>query len=365
MAKQELEFDQETLSKMERAFNEYDQQAQVGDYWRGYVASILEVMRKDGLSGFGDDYFLTQGFGDSLKYHAARVRIRKLLRSPKLYAPIEKALVVRSQKIMAKTLFANHGSILRSSDFAKHLVGQLDSATRALGISRYFEIEGNRAPWRYWMFLVYLEMLQRLADNAGIDADELLAGDYLDIGGGYGSSVDGMAVYKRYRRIGGGTANYDIDQFPVTFIANQYLKYRNPKSHFAPIANDSDFQSMIREKSKKDTYCCVIQNNTVGQIANLRISLFFNSNSFQEMDSVQVEEYCRFMKVNSADTAFLGAYFYDSTKESNNPARPLEILNRHFTLLGEVGAKEFFATRGVPFPDGRVVKGGCYLFKVR
>ena len=73
-------------------------------------------MRKDGLSGFGDDYFLTQGFGDSLKYHVARVRIRKLLRSPKLYAPIEKALVVRSQKRMAKTLFANHGSLLRSSD---------------------------------------------------------------------------------------------------------------------------------------------------------------------------------------------------------------------------------------------------------
>ena len=37
MAKQELEFDQETLSKMERAFNEYDQQAQVGDYWRGML----------------------------------------------------------------------------------------------------------------------------------------------------------------------------------------------------------------------------------------------------------------------------------------------------------------------------------------
>jgi hypothetical protein len=57
----------------------------------------------------------------------------------------------------------------------------------------------------------------------------------MDIGGGYGCTPDGVSLFKEYRSIGRNTVNYTLDQFPVTFIANQFLKFRGAGNISDPI----------------------------------------------------------------------------------------------------------------------------------
>lgn len=366
MKMRELEFDRALFQKMERAFDESPYKAQVGEYWANYVASIVSVINKSGLSGFGDDYYLTQGFGDALKYHAPRHRLRKLVRVPAIYQALEKQIVIYNQRKMAGSLFRRHEQVfVNTRALALFMAKSLDGDVKALGINRSFNIEGYRAPWRYWMFLIYLEMFYELAQAHELVPSDVLAGNYLDIGGGYGSSLDGMALFKQFHRLGQGSVNYDVDQFPVTFIANQYLMFRNSQGTLAPLVEATDLpgtQQLI--KANSHSFFRVIQNNVADDIEGLNISLFFNSNSFQEMDVDQVEAYCRFMQRNKAERAFLGAYYYDSAKESNAPARSLEVLRRHFRQVGQLSIEDFFRSRLTDPPAGRVVKGNYHLFEL-
>lgn len=359
-----LDYDETVFRKLEKAFNESPYSQQVGDYWSSYVASIVSVINREQLSGFGDNYALTQGFGDALRYEAPRQRIRKLVRIPAIYKAIEKALVIRAQRQRAPVLFQANRAVFSNPGFAIELAKELDSTTRALSISRYFEVDGKRAPFRYWMFLIYLEMLDALAGQAGLDAKAMLSGNYLDIGGGYGSSVDGMAIYKKFTGIGAGTVNYDIDQFPVTFIANQYLRYRQPSAVLPVIAQPGDQVGASAQKpaSAAHSFSRVIQNNMVSATEGLNISFFFNSNSFQEMDTDQVEEYCQFMKRNKAATAYLGAYLYDSDKASNDPAKAVSVIESHFKQIGSLKWTDLFSSRGLTPPSSGVVKGAYRLF---
>jgi putative sugar O-methyltransferase len=217
------------------------------------------------------------------------------------------------------------------------------------------------------MFLIYLEMFHILAKMSGVDAEMVLSGNYLDIGGGYGSSVDGMAIYKKFRGIGASTVNYDVDQFPVTFIANQYLRYRHPEAMCPVLAfsNDLDLSGSPRSiASSAHSFLQVIQNNLVDQIKGANISFFFNSNSFQEMDIDQVEEYCRFIECNKAAKTYLGVYFYDSDKTSNDPAKACAVLSSHFKQIGHLTSADLFTLRGLQPPTSGVVKGTYRLFAV-
>ena len=57
----------------------------------------------------------------------------------------------------------------------------------------------------------------------------------MDIECGYGSVADGIYILKSMLGIGKGTANQVLEQFPVSFIANQYLSYRHPNKLFSPL----------------------------------------------------------------------------------------------------------------------------------
>lgn len=360
MGNSELEFDRVLLDKLMAAFEKASYDKQVGDYWSSYVRSIIDVMKRDRLTGFGHDYFLTQGFGDAHKYKVPRRRVRTLLRFPFLYELVEKYLVIWGHWRRRK-LFSDLRSLFKKPDFVAFVAQELDPTVRSLDIKRFYEIDQKRLPFRYWMALIYLEMLYELAERDSLSVEDMAAGNYVDIGGGYGSSVDLFALLKRFVGTGVDTVNYDIDQFPVTFIANQYLKFRDSDALLPPIADEGDIELAVAANQQSSAFR-VIQNNIVDKLSGLNISLFFNSNSFQEMDEEQIENYCDFMDRNKAANARLGVFLYDSEKKSNTPKMPLEILHRRYTAIGKTSMADFFKSRGFADLPLGIIKGSYYLF---
>lgn len=312
-------------------------------YWGPYVESITNIITKDGLKGFGDNYYLTQAFGDALRYDAPRHRIRKLLKTPRLYKFVERCLVLAKHKKIRRDLYPQCEAIFSDKGFVNYLAYEGNMAQLDLGISRYVVIDDHKLPLRYFMFLIYLEMLLELLKAKGLNPEDALSGNYMDIGGGYGATVDGMYLYKKYKTLG-ESGNYLLDQFPVTFIANQYLKYRR--------------------NGKEDGSCKVIQNTETSHLSGMNIKLFFNSNSFQEMDAKQIHEYCAFMKENKAPESYLALYMYDSSRADNSPARALDIFNQYFSHSGDVSVAGFFKKRGAELPEAGVIKGSLYLYKL-
>ena len=91
-----LEFDEPLFNELRRAYELKTQP--VSSYWGEYVRSIVSVIERDQLSGFGQNYFLTQGFGDALKTTIPRYRLRKILVLPALYKIVEKYSAIYSRK---------------------------------------------------------------------------------------------------------------------------------------------------------------------------------------------------------------------------------------------------------------------------
>lgn len=355
-----LEFDEAIYSDLRSAYesNSYA----TSEYWSDYVRSILNIIEHDKLSGFGNDYFLTQGFGDALRLTVPRYRLRKILKIPALYKLVEKySVIVRYRKIKRK-LFKQVEGIFGGLDFVDYLAARLDIVTNELRINRFIYIGGKRIPFRYLMFLLYIEILSQitLEEDIQLSLDELLDGNYLDIGGGYGCTPDGISLLKAYRGIGSSTVNYNLDQFPVTFIANQFLKFRNQDGLLEPLCSGKSTLTPDSDKNQS-SYFRVIQNDVVQRLAGMDIKFFFNANSFQEMDVKQIEEYCQFIDKNKSESAYLALYLYDSCKDSNNPDKPLNIIKDHFTLVARMSMKELFDKNNQEVPFG-VVKGALYLF---
>lgn len=361
-----LEFDTKLFQILQNIWK--DETHSASEYWTGYVESITKIITRDGLSGFGDNYYLTQGFGDALRYETPRRRLRRLLMIPAIYKFVEKQLVIKNHKKVRNTIYKKCEPVFLEKGFVKYLSQEVSSAPRDLGISRFIEIDGNKVPLRYWMFLIYLEMLLDALKLSGIDSKDILSGNYMDIGGGYGATVDGIYLYKQYKSLGRGGINYLLDQFPVTFIANQYLKYRRNGQMLPLIYSENKHDtadSRIDENvGSGESFCRVIQNTATDHISGLNISLFFNSNSFQEMDKQQIHEYCGFMNANKASNAYLALYLYDSEKDGNSPDPALEIFNQYFSLKANLPIGRFFEQRHVKLPDASVIKGGLYLYKI-
>ena len=49
-----------------------DSEVKASSYWQAYPESIETIIQKDGLSGFGTNYFLTRAFGEALKTDVPR-----------------------------------------------------------------------------------------------------------------------------------------------------------------------------------------------------------------------------------------------------------------------------------------------------
>ena len=131
----------------------------------------------------------------------------------------------------------------------------------------------------------------------------------MDIGGGYGPVADTLHTFKEINAIGKSSINYQLEQFPVSFIANQYLEYRHKGRVLKPILV-SDNNAISTENYEQNFR--IIQSSISNKIQNLGIRFFFNSNSFQEMDKEQVEDYVEFMNNNKSDKSYLACYYYNT-----------------------------------------------------
>ena len=95
---------------------------------------------------------------------------------------------------------------------------------------------------------VYFELIKKIISQSKFkySFENLIAGNTVDIGGGYGGFVDAISIFKSSKNIGSNSINFQVDQFPVTFIANQYLKYRYGEDLIKPAYNIQT----LKEKKK-------------------------------------------------------------------------------------------------------------------
>ena len=347
-----LFFDKEIFKKLTEDYDNLENKP--SKYWQDYVSLILSEIQKDELRGFGKSYNLTRGFGDAMIF-PKRAKIRKLIRFPFLYEPVEKFLALRKQKKQQKGIFEKSKDFFSEKDFMRRLSKELNAVTESLEINRYILIEGNKVPWRYLQFFAYIELIHKLIETneLKINIEDLLNCNTLDIGGGYGPVTDGFYSYKTMNNIGTNSTDYILDQYPVAFIANQYLTYRHKDIILCPLSSDNDF---LTKKEEPGHNIRVIQNTASDNLKGLNIGLFFNSNSFQEMDLSQVKHYSKFMKENKSSSSYLMCFYYsgyDLDSGRNSPKPSLEFFESEFNLLGKSALSL----------DG-FVDGTLYLFEI-
>ena len=345
-----LPFNEKMFTAFQKSYDETNVAS--SKYWQSYVDIIVGEIKEDGLDGFGTSYNLTKGFGDAMSF-PRRPKIRRLLIFPFLYIPVEKYLAQRNQNRTSMSVFANVKDFFSQGEFIDRVTRELSPVTKELGINRYNNVNGSNIPWRYMQAIGYIELLSsRLGwGDEAPTIEQLFDGNTMDIGGGYGPFVDALSMFKTTSNVGCKSTNYLLDQFPVSFIANQYLTYRYGSDVLPPVLNVDDLK---RTDTGKDGQSFrVIQNTSAKDIKGLDIKFFFNSASFQEMDVQQVKEYVHFIKNNCNELSYLACFYYPSGKDSNSLAPSLEIFNKEFKALGQ----KSFDLKGF-------VKGTMYLFRI-
>jgi putative sugar O-methyltransferase len=328
-------------------------------YWDLYISRILLEIKRNQLCRFGRNYDLTRGFGDAMSYPfntiketRLKTRIQKILKLKILYVPAEKLLTDFRTAKKRKNLYLNNFDLFTDHDFLDYFTVDIADTTYKLGINKYFLMAGRDIPWSYIQPFVYFKLINEILKQNSLTLKDYFDGNVIDIGGGYGSFLDTIFLYKNYYKVGIGSINYILDQFPVTYIANQYLKFRHGDALLPPISSSfsSDQLDAIQISSKYSQYLRVIQNNLTKDIKDLNIKFFFNSNSFQEMSQEQIEEYMRFIARNKAKSSIIACFFYaiDRNALKNNA---LNILSQNFKLIGSSS-----------YLGNGLVKGTMYLF---
>lgn len=324
------------------------------EYWKQYTELIRAEINREGLSGFGRNANLTRGFGDARTY-PARKRIRDILKLRFLYRPVEIILGHITQNRSQTTLYAGVKQWLTEIDFIDDLATEIDPVQKSLRINRVININNRRVPFRYLQAILYVELLKKVLgrDLPTASIDDILSGNTLDIGGGYGVVSDCINIFKRSHKIGVGTTDYIIDQFPVAYIAQQYLANRYPNVIRNPVLSDADVEvpTHIEANSVR-----VIQSSSIHGLNGLDIKYFFNSNSFQEMEPSQVSRYIEFIKNNQSKNSYVGCFFYHGKRVDNKMEPVLALLSEVFTLVGSTELRDV--------PNG-VVSGVYFLFSVR
>ena len=345
-----LNFDRELFQAFEDAYESSN--TVPSEYWSSYVDIVKAEIENEGLNGFGTSYDLTKGFGDAMSY-PKRTRVRKYIPLPFIYLWIEKFLTtLKFSKSQHKT-FNESKNFFTNTLFIEELSKELNETVSKLGINRYAYVNNNKVPWRYLQAFTYFELIEKILNNNKFDNSlkEILSGNSIDIGGGYGPFIDSISLYKASISNNCGV-NYLLDQFPVSYIANQYLHHRYKEKLLPPIISRQSLRDEEND-STNSQYIRVIQSNVASELTDLNINFFFNSNSFQEMDSYQIESYSDFIKNNATNSAVLACFFYDRADGNDTSQMPLNILRKKFAEIGS----EILNLNGY-------IKGTLYLFSV-
>jgi len=352
-----LNFDIEIFNEFAKSYEKHSYKQ--SKYWYEYVKLIIEEIKKNKLQDFGTNSNLTRGFGDALKIRK-RPKIRKLLLFPFFYKPVEKFLTKRMQLKNQKTIFKSSSNFFSNIDFIKKLANELDATVSELEINRYNEVDNKKLPWRYLQASAYMELLDRVISNNIKDTSlsNILNGNTIDIGGGYGPMIDTINIFKEFNKTGAESTDYILEQYPVSFIANQYLNHRNKK--ILPPILCKNYNNITLNNNPSQLR--VIQSGFVTDLDNLNIKFFFNSNSFQEMDESQIYEYTDFIKRNKSTDSYLSIFHYKGNVAKNKSDQIWVDNGQHGYL--NLFKNEFNLIDLIDFELNGYVSGTLYFFKL-
>ncbi len=355
-----LEYDHELFLELKK------NRAKPSDYWKEYTELIESVIKKSKLSKFGISYNLTRGFGEAMAYPWEREkfafkkfsssRLRKLIKFDLIYFFIRKMLTDFAHAKQRSRAFDKNAYFFKEKKYIEKASQKNSIVVRRLGINKYFKVNNKDVTWNIMQSFVYFELIKKIISQSKFkySLEKLIEGNTVDIGGGYGGFLDAISIFKSSKNIGSKSINFQIDQFPVTFIANQYLKYRYGKDLIKPAYN---IQTIKEKETNLDRQKFrVIQNNIANKISNLNIGFFFNSNSFQEMEKFQIVEYAEFINRNKSSNSVLAFFCYLNEREQNNSEKVLLTFSKYFKFIGS----SEFGYEKVKF--GGFVPGTMYLF---
>ncbi|MDC0966628.1 putative sugar O-methyltransferase [Alphaproteobacteria bacterium] len=344
-----MEHDVETYQNLKK---EYDNAImnKTSDYWSGYIQDIVSEIEENGLSNFGKKYIANAGgFGDAPKI-TKRPLIRKLCKIPFIYHFLEKKYVEFRLGRVKTTFFNNlrNSKYFSQVDLLEYIAKKIDNRTRTVSPLRIVDIDKFQIPHSYTKGAIYLHMIDKIIEfnDLNISMKDIMANNVMDIGGGIGSILHTFYEFNQFKRINVNSKFFLLDQFPVSYIARQNLRFFSEQ-------NVAIFNGGLLD----DTNIYVIQNTSNKSFRNNNISLFLNSSSFQEMDNEQVLEYIDLIKSNAAENSYLASFLYPSFKKENSDKATIRILNDNFELLG--WEKNYFDI----YWGG--VSGILYLYKIK
>lgn len=332
-------------------------------YWLEYVVLMTSIIDSKGLEGFGYNYSLTRGFGDVRKIPKSS-KLRNFFRFSILYKPLEIFLAFyrykKNRLVIKKSKPLVWESLYKKLTFISN---QISDKTNELGINRCVNVDGKEIPWRYSMSLFYLETIQNIFSrhDSQVTFSKLLAGNFMDIGGGYGVMCDTVNIFKNITDVK-NTKTYILEQFPVSYICYQYLNYSYSQK-VDIISEEFDFK-------RNESTSCVIQS-CKKSLKDLNVSFFFNSNSFQEMDDKNIKDYVKFMINNSSEESYLGVFLYNSQKSFkrqntlhySGPERVNNILKINFSLIGSLTTYEMFKLNSCEM-NKNFIDGEMFIYKI-
>ena len=260
-----LEYDHELFLELKK------NRAKPSDYWKEYTELIESVIKKSKLSKFGISYNLTRGFGEAMAYPWEREkfafknfsssRLRKLIKFDFIYFFIRKILMDFAHAKQRNRAFDNFASFFNDNIYIVKASLENSIVTRRLGINKYFKVNNKDVTWNIMQSFVYFELIKKIISQSKFkySFENLIAGNTVDIGGGYGGFVDAISIFKSSKNIGSNSINFQVDQFPVTFIANQYLKYRYGEDLIKPAYNIQTLKEKAKNLDRQKFR--VIQNN--------------------------------------------------------------------------------------------------------
>lgn len=321
-----MKHDLELYQKLKKEFDDSTFN-KTSDYWSGYIKNIVYELDKNGLNNFGRKYVTNAGgFGDAPKI-GQRPLLRKIFKLPFVYKFLEKQYVNFYIKRIKEHFFNSLKSTnyFSKSDLLIYISQKLNNKTRSVNPIRVVDVDNNLIPHSYTKGAIYLDMIEKIIEDNNLDfkLDHLFENNVMDIGGGVGSILHSFYEYHKYKEIENNSKFFLYEQFPVSYIAKQSLEYFSGQN-----------VSMFGHEVKNTSNILVIQNTLDKEITNQNISLFFNSESFQEMDEEQIKDYIEVMKNNASKESYLASFFYPSVKKSNSDKKVIKIFNNSFRLIG-------------------------------
>lgn len=279
-----------------------------GPYWAHYTERMLAEIKKEGLKDFRRNINISKGFADATYLDPFElVRNTQSIKS-KIYSYVPKLPLLKKyytkRYLLELESWQKHAFSYRSKYFSllfgdlyasmKQKIGKIDSCIG--NPSNVVTIDGDVFGMSYFQAMLRIASFSKVVDFNRCTT-------LFEIGGGFGSTTDLiLKLYPNIRKV------VYLDIPPTLYIGTQYLKSIYGKS--VSDYNDTKHLSRIEfdDMDKLEILCLA-----PWQIDKLdvKVDLFYNSESFQEMTVETIQNYCKYLsKLVSKERGNVCLWFY-------------------------------------------------------